>query len=101
MIRESKSAYLSAIPQLHHKNDRPRAQHHAVDQPKRHATGKRAVHGQRNAAHVFGAEGFDGLRQETASRKKGGECANEINDIHGGCYLFDSAYRSSNVLKLI
>jgi hypothetical protein len=90
------SKRVSAVAQLHQQNhqrqtggdnvgndDGPGLHQDTVNQPKRHARREQAVHAQRNAAHIAGAEGVPGLRHKAGGRQDGGHRADPVDEVHG------------------
>lgn len=67
-------------------DDRPSHEQHAIDEPERHPCGEGAVHAQRDAAHIAGAEGFDRLRDEATGGEQGGKGADEVSHGYMLCY---------------
>lgn len=63
-------------------DDRPSHQQDAIDEPESHASCEAAVHGQRYAAYIFGAKGFDGLWQEAEGGEASGNSADDIRVVH-------------------
>ena len=87
---------ISAVAQLHQQNhqrqtggdnvskdDGPGLYQDAVNQPKRHAHREQAVHAQRNAAYITGAEGLPGLRHKAGGGQDGCHRANPVDEVHG------------------
>lgn len=85
------------VAQLHHQNsgcqrhrngvgdhDGPGTQQQPVDQPQRHTRSERAVHAQRDAAHVFGLKGVPCLGHEAGRGQEGSAIADPVRELHGG-----------------
>ena len=64
-------------------DDGPGFHQDAVNQPKCHARREQAVHAQRNAAHIVGAEGVPGLRHKAGGGQDGGHRADPVEKVHG------------------
>ena len=103
----------SAVAQLHQQNhqrqtggdnvgndDGPGLHQDAVNQPKRHARREQAVHAQRNAAHIAGAEGVPGLRHKAGGGQDGGHRADPVDEVHGvrvSCWFAGLAANNSRI----
>ena len=99
-----------AIAQLHHQDGqrqhqrdgighhhRPGLQQPAVGQPQRHPGGEHAVHAQRDAAHVAGAEGQPGLGNKAGGGHAGGGKTDPFGQGHGeSCLQRSRAVQSTS-----
>ena len=114
MRRSPPCTQFSAVAQLHQQNhqsqtggdnvgndDGPGLHQDAVNQPKRHARREQAVHAQRNAAHIAGAEGVPGLRHKAGGGQDGGHRADPVDEVHGvrvRCWAwFRRVYRATGL----
>ena len=61
---------------------RPRIDQQTVHEPERYACREAAIHAQRDAAHITGTEGFEGLRNEAEGGEERGCIANELCSRH-------------------